>query len=478
MWFSGVKHKDSAGFGPQTLDARGGEAHFMCMDEADILIAARPRKVTAASLLRPYAETLAMVGASTLAGMLVEPRWGNSAVDLLYLPAVLAAAGFYGLAPGVLAAVTSALAFNYYFTQPIHTFRVTSPEDVATVALLFLVALVTSQLAARMRAQAQAAESNAARNANIAGLARRLLSCSSDEQIAKIACRELGRLFRCNTVMLGNETEPQLIAARPAHASMTPSDLVAAAWAIESGEPAGRGARSVDATEWVFYPVRSAHAVLGAVGLARDDGTRPIPPEQQDLLDSLIDQVALALERSRLEGQAQEFSRLREGDRIRSVLLSSIGQDLEPRLAAMAGAVRGLRRSETSDKPLVSALGAELSKLQRYLSNLLDLGPESDRKPVVAGGVTIDLFRRSVSRNGEDIHLSPKEYAVLAELAKHPGRVLTHAHLLRTVWGPAQEGQTEYLRVAIRALRQKLEADAAHPALIINEPAVGYRLVS
>jgi two-component system sensor histidine kinase KdpD len=65
---------------------------------------------------------------------------------------------------------------------------------------------------------------------------------------------------------------------------------------------------------------------------------------------------------------------------------------------------------------------------------------------------------------------------VLAELAKHPGRVLTHAHLLRSVWGPAQEKQAEYLRVAVRALRQKLEDNPAQPAIIINEPAVGYRL--
>ena len=91
--------------------------------------------------------------------------------------------------------------------------------------------------------------------------------------------------------------------------------------------------------------------------------------------------------------------------------------------------------------------------------------------------MTIDLFRREVSRNGEPIHLTPKEYAVLAELAKHPGRVLSHSHLLRTAWGPAQENQAEYLRVAIRGLRQKLEGDPAKPKLILNEPAVGYRLV-
>ena len=81
-------------------------------------------------------------------------------------------------------------------------------------------------------------------------------------------------------------------------------------------------------------------------------------------------------------------------------------------------------------------------------------------------------------RDGEDVHLTPKEYAVLAELAKHPGRVLSHEHLLRTAWGPAQERQTEYLRVAVRALRQKLERNPARPELILNEPAVGYRLMA
>jgi two-component system sensor histidine kinase KdpD len=90
--------------------------------------------------------------------------------------------------------------------------------------------------------------------------------------------------------------------------------------------------------------------------------------------------------------------------------------------------------------------------------------------------VIIDLFKRTVTKQGEVVHLTPKEFSVLAELARHRGRVLTHAHLLRAVWGPAQEGQIDYLRVAIRALRQKLERVPARPELIINEPAIGYRL--
>jgi K+-sensing histidine kinase KdpD/DNA-binding winged helix-turn-helix (wHTH) protein len=475
MWFLWACRKESSGKTPQNLDERRGKAHLTGMENAELTIAPG-RQETAVDIVRPYAETLVMVAASTLVGMLVAPRWGNSPVDLLYLPAVLAAAGFHGLWPGLTAAVASALAFNFYFTQPYHTLRISKPEDVATVALLFLVALVTSQLAARMQAERQSARKSAARNATVAGFARRLLSSSRVDQIALVACRELSRLFECNAVMMSGQAEPVPIAATPAHSILTPSDIAAAAWAIESREPAGRGTRSVIVTEWVFYPIRSESAVLGAIGLARDDGGRPVPLDQLELLANLIDQVALALERARLEVEAQDFARTREGDRVRSVLLSSIGQDLEPRLAAMSSAARALQRSGTGDKSQVAAIGSEVTKLQRYLSNLLELGPEADQEPVNAGNVTIDLFRRTVSRDGEPVHLAPKEYGVLAELAKHPGRVLTHAHLLRSVWGPAQERQIEYLRVAIRGLRQKLEADPAHPVIILNEPAVGYRL--
>ena len=108
---------------------------------------------------------------------------------------------------------------------------------------------------------------------------------------------------------------------------------------------------------------------------------------------------------------------------------------------------------------------------------MLELDPASEQEPLKVGGIAIDLFQRAVSKDGQKVHLTPKEYAVLAELAKHPGRVLTHEHLLRTVWGPAQERQIEYLRVAIRSLRQKLEANPGHPQTIVNEPSVGYRLV-
>jgi two-component system, OmpR family, sensor histidine kinase KdpD len=423
-----------------------------------------------------YAAALAMVAGVTLVGLWIAPRWGTAPVDMIYLPAVLAAAVLWGLGPALAGGVAATLAYNFFFTEPVHTLRMDRVTDVVTVTVLLMVALVASRLAAGLRDQAGLAAAHAARNATIAGFAGRLLSCSGEHDIAGTACAELRRLFDCNALLVSGPPEPRIIGADPEGNRLGPNDMAAAALSIELGEPAGRS--SSRWAEWAFYPVRSHSAVLAAAGLARDDGMPPVDEEQLPLLSNLLDQLALALERARLEDKAREFAAVRERDRLRAALLSSIGQDVAPRLAAIGRAVRALRRSGAGDKQLVSAIGSDASKLDRYISNLLALGPESGEQTIEAGGVTIDLFRRAVSRNGEEVHLTPKEYAVFAELAKHRGRVLTHSHLLRTVWGPAQERQIEYLRVAIRGLRQKLEYDSTRPQLIINEPAVGYRLVS
>jgi len=424
------------------------------------------------------AESALMVAASTLVGLMIAPRWGNAPIVLLYLPAVLGAAVLYGLWPALFAAVASTLAYDFFFTEPYHTLLIYSPADLVTVLVLFLVALVTSQLAGSMRGQAYLAAAHASRNATIAGFARRLLSCAGEQDIAGMAVHELARLFGCNAVLVIGRDDPRLIASAPTPMALTPGDLVAAAITLESGDPAGRGIRHVGLADWQFHPVASGENVAAAVGLARDDGMQPFGEDQFLLLGNLLDQVALALDRARLEREARELAALRERDRLRAALLASIGEDVKPRLNAIAAATRALRRGGSDDKALISAVASEAAKLDRYIENLLDITPGSDRKPLEVGVVTIDLDRRSVRKNGEPVHLTPKEYAVLAELAKNAGHVLTHAYLLRAVWGPAQERHIDYLRVAVGSLRQKLERAPARPELIINEPAVGYRLAT
>lgn len=90
--------------------------------------------------------------------------------------------------------------------------------------------------------------------------------------------------------------------------------------------------------------------------------------------------------------------------------------------------------------------------------------------------LTIDPVRRLVSRGGEPVHLTPKEYDLLLLLARHAGRVVTHKTLLTTIWGPAHGDDLHYLRVFIGQLRQKIERDPTQPRIVRTEPGVGYRM--
>jgi two-component system sensor histidine kinase KdpD len=322
------------------------------------------------ALARTYAETLAMVAASTGLGLLIAPLWGNSPIDLLYLLPVLAAASLYGLRPGLFAAVASALAYNFFFTEPVHSLAVHSPADIVTMLMLFAVALVVSKLASAMRAQARIAAANAARIATIAGFAGRLLSCPTPAAIGAVTCGELAKLFDANAALVTSEG---IAASEPADATLTPADTAAAAWVLEQGLIAGRGAPRLDPAEWLFFPVKAGPRVLAAFGLARGDGTPPVPEERIALLESLLDQAALALERAALEGEMRDVAALRERDRLRGALLSSVGHDLRTPLTAIIAAAAELRRRMPGEAELVATLEAESATLERYIVNLLDM---------------------------------------------------------------------------------------------------------
>jgi two-component system KDP operon response regulator KdpE len=125
------------------------------------------------------------------------------------------------------------------------------------------------------------------------------------------------------------------------------------------------------------------------------------------------------------------------------------------------------------EKPF--GVGELLARLRVALRHrLVDQGGEA---VVSAGDLAIDLVRRLITRAGEPIRLSPREYDLLAQLVKGAGKVLTHRQLLTAVWGPAHEADVQYLRVFIGQLRQKIESDPAAPRLIVTEPGVGYRWI-
>jgi two-component system, OmpR family, KDP operon response regulator KdpE len=123
------------------------------------------------------------------------------------------------------------------------------------------------------------------------------------------------------------------------------------------------------------------------------------------------------------------------------------------------------------EKPF--GVGELLARLRVALRHRLQ---EQGADPVVTvGDLTVDLVKRLVTRSGDAVRLSPREYDLLAQLVKGAGKVVTHKQLLTAVWGPAHEHDVQYLRVFVGQLRQKIEPDPSTPALILTEPGVGYR---
>jgi K+-sensing histidine kinase KdpD len=322
-----------------------------------------------------------------------------------------------------------------------------------------------------LRQQGALAAFHANRNATIAGFARRLLSCGDEGAIAEVAAGELAAIFACHACMVGGAPEARLLAGAAGVDRLTEADLAVAAQALARGEPAGRHISGGSLTDWQFHPVRSGAGALAAAGLARADGMPPVEGDGLSLLGNLLDQVVLALERARLESAGRENIVLRERDALRSALLGSIGSDIRPHLHAIAAGLRKLQRAGGADGEVLHEVAGETARLTGFIDNLADLDLTQAQDPIAVGGVAIDLYRRTVTLGGEPVHLTPKEFAVLAELARNTGRVLTHRYLLRAVWGPAHEDHVDYLRVAVSALRKKLGDE-----VIQNEPAVGYRL--
>lgn len=157
--------------------------------------------------------------------------------------------------------------------------------------------------------------------------------------------------------------------------------------------------------------------------------------------------------------------RLREWTQIPIIIISVREQENEKIAALDAGA----------DDYLTKPFGA--GELMARIRVAMRRSAQAENEPIFTNGdLTVDLTHRLVTVNEQSVTLTPTEYDLLKELIKHSGKVLTHRHLLRTVWGLAYESDTHILQVNISNLRRKIERDPARPVHIITEPGVGYRM--
>ncbi|KAA5598164.1 response regulator [Blastochloris sulfoviridis] len=178
------------------------------------------------------------------------------------------------------------------------------------------------------------------------------------------------------------------------------------------------------------------------------------------------DAIVLDLGLPDMDGKAV-VAAIREWSRVPILVLSVRDAEAEKIAALDAGA------DDYVTKPF--ATGELLARLRALLRSRR--APDSESAVFKAGRLTVDLARRLVLVDGAEVKLTKKEFDVLALLARHAGRLVTHKQLLTTVWGPAHEADAHYLRIAVGHIRDKLGDDAAAPEFIVTEPGVGYRLL-
>ena len=354
----------------------GVTLHVLPMDEASSPPQARRSVQAGWGDWRHHGYVMLMVAAVTALAKAASPVLDVSSVDLLYLLPVMASASLFGLRPGLVAGLASALAYNFFFTSPFYTFRIDDPKNVVTVIVLLGVAFVTSQLAGRVRVQADLATRSARQNAALAGFSRQLTALSNDQDLAHAIAAEIARLFDARAVLLLPEDgELAVRGAYPPENMLGSIEMAAAGWAMDKGQPAGRGSDTLPAADWLFQPLKVGDRTLGVLGLAREDSREAVRSDQLPLLHSLLDQTALVLERVRLEGEMRDVAQLRERDRLRAALLSSVSHDLRTPLTTILASTSQIRaaKCDALDPAIVDSLETEAERLNRFVANLLDM---------------------------------------------------------------------------------------------------------
>ena len=328
---------------------------------------------------KPYIAALAVVALALGAATLLRPIFGIENVDLMFLTAVVGVAVRFGLWPSLLASVVASLSYNFFFLPPVYTLTITDPTNVAAFFFFMLIAILVSNVAARVRTQAVSAFGRVRTTESLYAFSRKLAGTAALDDVLWASAYQIALMLKVRVVLLLPEQGVITVkAGYPPEDELDKADLAAANWAWSNDRPAGRGSETLPGAKRLFLPMRTGRGPIGVIGID-DDRTGPLlTPDQRRLLDALVDQSALAIERVQLVEDMDRAERNVESDRLRQALLTSISHDLKTPLASVLGAASTLRDlssklSEAEKADLLGTVIDESERLNRFIANLLDM---------------------------------------------------------------------------------------------------------
>jgi two-component system, OmpR family, sensor histidine kinase KdpD len=328
---------------------------------------------------RPYVFALAAVAIALGCGEAVDHWVGVENVDLVFLTAIVGVAVRLGLWPSLLASVAAALCYNFFFLPPIYTLTIEDPHNIAAFALFTLVAIIVSNVAARGRMQAVAAQARVRIVESLHSFSRKLAGAGTLDDVLWATAYQTALMLNVRVVLLlPNNGSIAVKAGYPPEDTLDDADLAAAKWTWENDRAAGRGSDTLPGAKRLFLPLRTGRGAIGVVGIDSDKPGPLLAPDQRRLLDALMDQGALAIERVRLVEDMDRVERIADTERLRSALLTSISHDLKTPLAAVLGAAGALRDlagklSDDEKADLLATIIDESERLNRFIANLLDM---------------------------------------------------------------------------------------------------------
>ncbi|WP_119270197.1 ATP-binding protein [Taklimakanibacter deserti] len=359
-----------------TKQAEGIAIHIVTPPKGKVPFFRWPRPMIQAAAL--FAALGAVALAVGLGLYTLHANWLKApAISMFFLAAVLLCANRFGTGSALIASILSFFTYNFFFIEPTYTFTVASPHELLALTVFLLVAIITGGLSGRVREQSDAAGRRIFQTQMLFDFSRKLSGTATlDDVLWAVASQTASAIKGETIVLLAEDGELVIKAAFPPEDTMGASEWTAARWALTHREPAGLRTTTLPNAHFMFRPLTTPRGVVGVIGLR--PGADGLSAEDERVVEALIDQTTIAIERTLLVGDAARAEAAAESERLRSALLSSISHDLRTPLATILGSVTSLRSlggkmpGEARDE-LLAAIEEETRRMSRFVTNLLDM---------------------------------------------------------------------------------------------------------
>ena len=321
--------------------------------------------------------SIVLTTAANAAVLSLVPWASYLVVGLTELLAVLLIAVYLGRGPALLAALVSAISWNFLFIEPRFTLQISEAQDVILFFLYFAIAIFVGNMTARLRSQERLASNNAERTSALYALAHETATAVNMNDVLRVAVTQIGGAFDAEVAILLAQG-PEL--SREPHPASTlaidDKGYSVAVWCFENGRVAGHFTDTLPLADAQFLPLHTPDRTVGVLGLRTRGGALPF--SESLLLETFASQIALSIERELLDEAAEQTTMLQESERLFTTLLNSISHELRTPIATITGAASSLLDPQMGGHaPTRTQLAADIqdagNRLNRLVANLLDM---------------------------------------------------------------------------------------------------------